>query len=544
MCLDIEKFAGFLIENDKLSWIERIREIIAIGEDASGLIHELLDKLSEEEVGKCYQVFGKSEEAYSSDQTEILSFLSILEKEGLISQYWTLSNIHQAIEFNRSEASNLTGSILWLVDRDFARIGDSHDAGLQLANTLIMEKNSNSNFVYIVSGVGDNNDPSDDEDGIEDEFDRIIASIVAEQATQSLIYFIRKRLLFSGKNDRIAKSLARGFKRKESYEFIDIYRKCLIESVMAASENIFSIKHGTLNYLLEEKVAKNGESCIDFMTRLIHILLSEQYNQSIAAVIKDVSERVCGYQELCAIIEDKVGDQNKQDGILKKIREMEMYNSHINTMFMELSTGDVYMIGSCPYILISQACDVFLREGGARKLQTATLLPIENEAHGDYVYKLSCFRNYSQPSVVLDKPIHVPFEVLDLCVLNDDGVASIGTALIENGMENSFDAHSVNFNKRILAVIERIKTVYENKTLLDKHIKMNGDISNDDFLSAISDLVCESPLLTEYTFEGERLVYPIQRICRLNELTTLDIADKYGNALARVGHPFDFLKGS
>ena len=34
--------------------------------------------------------------------------------------------------------------------------------------------------------------------------------------------------------------------------------------------------------------------------------------------------------------------------------------------------------------------------------------------------------------------------------------------------------------------------------------------------------------------------FPVRRIARLNELTTIDIVKEYGIALSRIGHPFDF----
>ena len=36
--------------------------------------------------------------------------------------------------------------------------------------------------------------------------------------------------------------------------------------------------------------------------------------------------------------------------------------------------------------------------------------------------------------------------------------------------------------------------------------------------------------------------FPVRRICRLNELTTIDIIKEYGIMLSRIGQPFDFYK--
>lgn len=38
------------------------------------------------------------------------------------------------------------------------------------------------------------------------------------------------------------------------------------------------------------------------------------------------------------------------------------------------------------------------------------------------------------------------------------------------------------------------------------------------------------------------MIYPIQRIARLNEQHTVALLNEYGHILSRIGYPFDFMK--
>ena len=46
----------------------------------------------------------------------------------------------------------------------------------------------------------------------------------------------------------------------------------------------------------------------------------------------------------------------------------------------------------------------------------------------------------------------------------------------------------------------------------------------------------------EFVKEKDTFVYPIQRICRIDELYALSIAQQFTNVFARIGLPFDFIK--
>lgn len=75
---------------------------------------------------------------------------------------------------------------------------------------------------------------------------------------------------------------------------------------------------------------------------------------------------------------------------------------------------------------------------------------------------------------------------------------------------------------------------------------------DESFLSGGADITAEDAKAAYEYLEGVdsnmkkfdsieiAISFPVRRIARLNELTTIDIVKEYGIALSRIGHPFDF----
>ena len=47
-----------------------------------------------------------------------------------------------------------------------------------------------------------------------------------------------------------------------------------------------------------------------------------------------------------------------------------------------------------------------------------------------------------------------------------------------------------------------------------------------------------------YCLSGSVLTYPVKRVCRLQELMTIDVVEKYSSAASRIGHPFDYFRSN
>lgn len=538
ICCCIDPFREYLIEAGKSQQLDEIDSFVALGQNNEALITSMLDDFSEDELKECFKIAGNTA-TYSIEQRGIIEFLDNLKTQGCIEQYLTLSTVIEAATLDCEVAGITKGSILWLLDRNFERVGESANAGIELAKTLTQRKNGQDNFIYILSALESDSELSEDE--VEAEFDYLL-STVCDLETSSFIYYVNKQRILSNKSDRIAKSLAQGFKRKASYELFKSYGKCLNTSIESATKKILGIKQKTLNYLFDEKVERNGESCIDFMARLVQILQTEEYNKALAVEHDTIAEKTNYYEELRNAIIDPVGNVNEMTPILIELRDIELYNRHINSQYLELSTGDIFFINSSYYLLVSQACDTYLRLNGCRKLENATLLEILSDGNSEFKYPLSCFMDLNKPAVMYQNQINIPFDVLDLCVINENGQASVDISYFQDIEDVKLKNHSKNLNKRLKIICAHLKTINESKSTIERFIDKDADISEEDARSAYTILLGEDSFLKNYTISNNKLCYSVQRICRLDELTTVDIVKDYGIVLSRIGHPFDFLK--
>ena len=543
MMSNIEPFYDYLISIGRSSQLEEIHNISESGSDTSFSITSLIDDLSLEEFKNCMKIVNPCDEVYTEAQRKILDFLQNLKNEGIISKFLTLQSVKEAEAFEPGNEGLTDGSILWLIDKDFSGTQESVYAGLNLAKHLIQKEKLYNNYVYILTITG--NIEGKEEDEIEDEFDATLKDIDLNKLNKgSLIYYINKSLLSkSQKNQkRILKSFIRGFKRKKCFELIELYYNTLSESIKAASSEIYDIKHKTLSYLLEEKVNKKGESIADFLGRIFQTHMTDEYYKLFAKNIDKILSLINDYHELISIAEESVGDEQKAKKPLYELREKELFNKHVNSLYLELSSGDIFHYNDSYFILVSQACDVYLRDNGKRKLQSATLLEIKDSNNNNEFHKgLSCFKDFKSPKILLQNPIHIPFDILDLCVINSDGQASLNKVLCENSKHIPLVYLSFNYKKRFEEVSTNIMQFCEYKTILKNFLDENNENVSHEVSKALSNLISNKSLYMDFSVEDNIITYPIKRICRLNELMTLDVIDKHGNALSRIGHPFDFL---
>lgn len=166
--------------------------MMTVGADSTTLIQTLLGNLEEVDLLKCFDICEKNRATYAEERDIILAFLEGLKSEGQIIEYRTFSSTTEANLFDIKEAGMTDGAILWLLDRNFSRVGESEEAGLKFAENILKRENASQNYIYILSAV----EPATGltEDGIEEEFDKVLAANCLPD-THSFIYFISKRRL-------------------------------------------------------------------------------------------------------------------------------------------------------------------------------------------------------------------------------------------------------------------------------------------------------------------------------------------------------------
>ena len=536
MCDSLDPFRTILSsyhENDLVAEIDEMKEG---GIDCSALISSLLDGLSDEDLLRCYEACEKNGVTYAEERDSILSFLQSLKEGGQIETYRTFSSTAEANLFDTQEAGMTDGAILWLLDRNFSRVGESEESGLAFAENILSRKNIVQNYIYILSAIGPANGINEDE--IEEEFDKVLAEHCSPN-TFSFIYYINKKRIKKKNNDKIAKSLAQGFKRKACFELFQLFNDCLSDGLSETSTRVQKIRQKTLNYLFTNKVSAKGEPYIEVAARLVEIFHQDEYNRAIAGRHSLIAEKARYYEKLCSAITEPIGNEKQLTSTLKEYRAIELYNEHVNQQHCEIATGDIFEIGSSYFLLVSQSCDTCLRSDGHRKLKFASLLEIQDNKETKYSYKLSCFLNMKKPVVLYHSLKTIPFEVLDLCVFNTNGQSSIVLNDLAT-FEKDLESYTQNYRLRFREVLEFVKTIQFNKKRLESFFAGEAGISAEDAKIAYNYLEDLDPNIKNFDTVEIAISFPVRRVARLRELIAIDIVKEYGIALSRIGHPFDF----
>lgn len=531
----------FFIKFGKEEQVNDIQDMLDLGADASINIQSLINCLKREELEECLLMLHPDKCKLSDEKQGILEFLNKLADNDIIEDYLTLSSTHEAEAFDSMAHGMNDGAILWLIDKSFLNANESATAGIELAKNKIKQPQISDNFVFMLTTI---NSTSDKEEDIEAEFDNMLAENDTDNA--SFIYFINKNLVMTQKYDRIARSLAFGFKRKQCYKLMDVYTDCLRSSCDKAVERLRNIDQNTLNYVFTKKVQAKGESYFDFFDRLVQIFHEEEYGHLLSTKRMDISNNINHYQNLCDDIPQEIGNLTDVKKVLAEVRKKELYDMYVNQKHSEISTGDVFKIKNDYYILVTQPCDTYLRNDGKRKLDKAILLKIVQNPGTPYKYELSCFcdteGSFKNTAVIFQDNIIIPFEVLDLCVANKDGKACINTDYFDNDVPLGI-CFTSNYKKRYEIITKIFSKVYRNKHILDKLLDYHT--SEEDVVEAKDAyvyLLKSDSDIKAFEINGTSMMYPVQRVSRLNELHTVGLLNEYGHILSRVGQPFDFLK--
>ena len=169
MCSSLDPFRTVLSSCGQTEAVAEIDEMQSMGVDSSALIYSLLGSLEDSELLKCYEACEQNGTTYAEERDGIIAFLEGLKNEGKITEYLTFPSTSEANSFDVQEAGMTDGGILWLLDRNFLRAGESADAGLVLAENLVQKTDGIDRYIYVLSAVDADSLQSEDE--IEVEFD-------------------------------------------------------------------------------------------------------------------------------------------------------------------------------------------------------------------------------------------------------------------------------------------------------------------------------------------------------------------------------------
>lgn len=534
MTEDFTKYKAIFSSEKYIDLYEETASMLQLGVSIEGVVNNFIEKLPKEKLIECYSLNVAGYTMISKEKEDMNNFLLGLKEQNIIDDYKLVSSTAEAAHLDLTLVTN--GAVLWLVDKDFSKVNESENAGLEFAKILV-ERDESKNYIYIVSAISTQEGETEDE--VEKEFDDILNTSCDLNEKRSFCYFIHKGKIQTYNNDKIASSLAQGFRRKANFLIINDIRSYMEQGLDNAWEKCKKIDQRTLNYVISEKVIKNGESCFDFVIRMMRLLYEEETRKCISTNFDSMVNKMSQYEiiynndiKLCA-------DEKKATDILKTYREIELYDYEINHQHKEIGFGDIFKINNDIFLLISQPCDCTIRINGRRELDNGIMLKIEENKQGIGGSQLPCLVGFSKPSINLRSYISLPFDLLDLCVFDNEGQAVLKREYISIEQTQLPNYLSSNFINRFEYIVSILKPVLEQKMTI---LSLSDQSSATDIQNQYNEYIKFNPYYHECQLIEDTFVYPIKRICRMDELHALSIAQKFTNVFARVGLPFDFIK--
>lgn len=528
------KFQQFFFSGDHKESYETILSMASLGAPIDELTRNLVDSLPEHTLNECFKLVDVETQSLSGEKVCMTRFFNSLKEENVIADFKLISNISEASALDLSTFAD--GAILWLVDKDFSKVEESENAGLEFAKTLV-ERDQTLNYIYIVSAIDTQSGETEDE--VEKEFDSILNTTCDLGGKNSFCYFIYKGKIQTYDTDKIAKSLAQGFRRKANFIIINDIRNYMKQGLDNACEKYKGIDQRTLNYAISEKVIENGESCFEFVIRMMRLLYEEEFRKCISINFESLASKMSQYEYIYDN-DLKIGtDERVATSILTSMRTTELYDGEVSKQHKEIGFGDIFSVNGEKYLLVSQPCDVTIRKEGKRRLTHGILLKIEENLQGLGSYSLPCCEGFSKPCVNLHSHISIPFSLLDLCSLTKDGQAIFKSEYLTDEPINLPEYLPKNYKVRFSFIKTELKPILEKKQIIEA---LNGKSSAEDVHKAYKSYLKYDKCYTDCEIDGNCFVYPIKRVCRIDELHALSIAQQFTSVFARIGLPFDFIK--
>lgn len=221
--------------------------------------------------------------------------------------------------------------------------------------------------------------------------------------------------------------------------------------------------------------------------------------------------------------ESSVGSENTD---LEAFQRFEQYDYRVNEFMAPPMTGDIFYIKGNYYLLLGQECDLSIRDG-RRKNPVAELVPvtlIKNRDMGNFKEKynyekllLGKFMDVNQQScnISIDctKREVIDNEILDLCAFNDMGNAEIYLnqqlqAEAKYLLPTEWQQYYAELKTRLLNLKSKYDSIKNNEESLGFNVMQlvidMGASHNNRLVSII-----------DFSSEDNAIKYDVKRICRI-----------------------------
>jgi hypothetical protein len=512
------------------------------------MIEKFLLDFSTDEKIEINKLFSTKDQLLTTQKDNLLNFLNDLQKIGAINEYKTFGSVSEAREFLKDGIKDLWDpseekKVLWLIDREF---GEKSNEGFKLLEDFCSE-----NYQWNI-GILATQNTSDikSEEQFNSFLEVVSAGILGEN--KNLIWLIDKDLIDINSSEKFVETIMLGLRRNYTFKITNFLSNTISIGIQEALVSFKDIEQSTINNIILKFSNQEGTSIIETLTRVLMALTKYDMNEKIAENFDNIHKIIDNYEKLCEKITiDSIANLDE----VFQFRNKEKYNNHVNEHYYPVGFGDIFRINELEYILISQPCDIQIRgDKGERNLQQATLLRItktkpEHESYSvlEYYHKTETYYVLYRETLLID------FTILDLCSMNENGKSVLKLSELNKPLTFPY-RYNFGQRKRLEKVLGLLGDVYNQKKdilttfeQIKKYISNSSDKNIEEINSTLDNYIYRSekywePLLTVNNLKivDEELRYPVERICRLEELFTTNIMLEYSSNSSRLGLPGDY----
>jgi hypothetical protein len=247
---------------------------------------------------------------------------------------------------------------------------------------------------------------------------------------------------------------------------------------------------------------------------------------------------------------------------VRPLRKQELYQGVELLTHSPLEVGDIFQLGDAQkfYILLSQPCDLMVRETGERKNTTASLIKISRRETKDldklksekpdiffdlwktraelkYFFETTKF----QAVVSFEDKLEVSLDVLDLSVLSDTGYCLVDINKIPEVPYYLTDGWQLRLNK----LLQHYQSLHANLGKYEKSLdSVDADLKPILWKALMPKVTLTKSIFPETPYTTGKFDFQLKRIARYRQPWASRLLNLYSSYLSRDADDIDFVRFS
>lgn len=333
------------------------------------------------------------------------------------------------------------------------------------------------------------------------------------------------------------------------------------ESNLSAIKNFLEIDPYDFDAIVLKSSKTEGSWEVDALLRIYQIIHKDHilegfFNPETLLKIKD---NVLNARKISSVPLDGVVNNYPQ---LRPLRKKELFQAAALLSHSPLEVGDIFQVSNTNkwYVLLSQPCDLMIRETGDRKNVVASLIRISRKEKSDIdklkstkpdmlvgFWKTHAELGYFFDSakylaiVSFEDELKVSLDMLDLAVLNKSGKCAININEISDIPYYLTDG----WHQRLVSLTQHYKSIHDSLIEYEKGLAGVSEDLKPIFWKALMPIVtlAQSPL-PETPYKAGCFDFQLTRVARYRQPWASRLLSLYSSYLSRDADDVDFVKFS